>query len=65
MGDIVRTQDREVTFKIDAHASAAIERIEIRNGLETLETYRPYTEDDLGRPHSDHLGRLRVSRPWP
>ena len=49
MGDIVRTADREVTFKIDAHASAAIERIEIRNGLETVETYRPYTDDDLGR----------------
>jgi hypothetical protein len=48
MGDILRSQDQAVTFRIDAHASAPIERIEIRNGLDTLETYRPYAETDLG-----------------
>ena len=49
MGDIVRTEAQEVTFTIDAHSAAPIERIEIRNGLECLETYRPYTEAELGR----------------
>jgi hypothetical protein len=31
------------------HCSAPIEQIDIRNGLETLETVRPYKEQDLGR----------------
>ncbi len=49
MGDIVATSDEEVTLTIDVVASAPIERIDIRNGLETLEVYRPYTDADLGR----------------
>lgn len=49
MGDIVRTGESEVRFSIDVHASAPIERIEIRNGLERVETFRPFTEDELGR----------------
>ena len=49
MGDIVRTADREVTFRIDVHASSPIERLEIRNGLETVETWRPFSRDKLGR----------------
>jgi len=49
MGDILRSQDETATFRVDAHASAPIERVEIRNGLETLEVYRPYGEADLGR----------------
>jgi hypothetical protein len=40
MGDILRC---------DAKTSAPIERIDIRNGLETLEVFRPYDETDLGR----------------
>ncbi|MCZ6488365.1 MAG: DUF3604 domain-containing protein [Gammaproteobacteria bacterium] len=54
MGDILRCDDTELTLLIDAHSSAAIERIDIRNGLETLETLRPYQPDDLGR-------RIRVT----
>ena len=53
MGDILRSGDEEVTFKIDIHGSSPIERIDIRNGLETLEVFRPYEEADLG-------GRIRV-----
>jgi hypothetical protein len=34
---------------IDVSSAAAIERIDIRNGLETLEVYRPYSEAELGR----------------
>ena len=49
MGDILRTTDDKVTFSIDVSSAAAIERIDIRNGLETLEVYRPYSEAELGR----------------
>ena len=49
MGDILRCEDAEVTLFVDAHGAAPIERIELRNGLETLETHRPYGENDLGR----------------
>jgi hypothetical protein len=49
MGDILRSEEEAATFRVDAHGSAPIERIEIRNGLETLEVYRPYGEADLGR----------------
>jgi hypothetical protein len=49
MGDILRSAETEVEFTIDAIASAPIERVEIRNGLEVLETWRPYEADALGR----------------
>ncbi len=49
MGDILRSSEPSLDLRIDLHGSAPIERIEIRNGLETLETYRPYDEADLGR----------------
>ena len=48
MGDILSSSDPSLRFTVDAHGSAPIERIEIRNGLEILETYRPYAEADLG-----------------
>lgn len=49
MGDILRCDDATVTFKIDVHGPSPVERIDIRNGLETIEIYRPYQEADLGR----------------
>ncbi len=49
MGDILRSSAAEVTFSIEAVASAPIERIEIRNRLTTLETFRPFDEKSLGR----------------
>ncbi len=49
MGDILRPEDKEVTFRIDIHGPSPIERIDIRNGLETVEICRPYEESDLGR----------------
>ena len=49
MGDIVHSPDAAVEFTIEAQASAPIERVEIRNGLEVLETWRPYDEAALGR----------------
>ncbi len=49
MGDILRSNATEVTFTVEAVASAPIERIEIRNRLKTLETFRPFDEQSLGR----------------
>ncbi len=49
MGDILRSTDEEATFTVEALASAPVERIEIRNGLETIETLRPFDEAALGR----------------
>ena len=48
MGDILKSSDDEITFTVDVHASAPIERIDIRNGAETVEVFRPYNEADLG-----------------
>ncbi len=49
MGDIVRSDADAVTFAIDAVASAPFERMEIRNGLETIETFRPFDAGSLGK----------------
>ena len=49
MGDIVQSDADTVELTIEAHASAPIERLEIRNGLEVLETWRPFDEAALGR----------------
>lgn len=49
MGDILRSRDAEVVLTVEAIADAPIERLELRNRLDTLETVRPYAPDDLGR----------------
>ncbi|MBT8436810.1 MAG: DUF3604 domain-containing protein, partial [Gammaproteobacteria bacterium] len=49
MGDILQTLQDSVKFHIDVHSAAPIERIDIRNGLDTLEVFRPYSEAELGR----------------
>lgn len=49
MGDILKYEGEQATLKIDLVGSSPIERVEIRNGLQTVETYRPYTETDMGR----------------
>jgi len=48
MGDILSSADEEVTFVINVQGPSSVERIDIRNGLETLEIYRPYDDTDLG-----------------
>jgi hypothetical protein len=53
MGDIVQTDDATLTLNLEVIAPAPIERIEIRNGKEVLQTLRPYGSGDLGE-------RLRV-----
>lgn len=53
MGDIAQTNDREVTLRVECITQAPIERIEVRNGMDVVETLRPFTQAQLGR-------RLRV-----
>lgn len=53
MGDIARSDDDTVSLSVHAIAQAPIERIEIRNGTEVLQTVRGHSADDLG-------ARLRV-----
>jgi len=67
MGDILRSAADSVTLDIDVAAQAPIERIEIRNRMQVLETWRPYAEADLGRrvriiwEGSEYRGRGRQS----
>jgi hypothetical protein len=42
MGDIVSTDAAEVTFEINVVGTSPIERIEIWNALERIETFRPF-----------------------
>ena len=49
MGDILQSPDASVMFTVEAVASSPIERLEIRNGLDTLETVRPFDENALGK----------------
>ena len=48
MGDIAHTADQTVTLRLEAVTQAGIERIEIRNGTEVLETIRGYGPRELG-----------------
>lgn len=49
MGDILRSTDTAVEFQVEAVASAPIERLELRHGLDVLATWRPYGAAALGR----------------
>lgn len=48
MGDIVHLPSGEVELSVDIRASSPIERVDLFNGLEHVETIRPYTQEDLG-----------------
>src|SRR3546814_6431043 len=48
MGDIVQTGDDAVELSIEVAAPAPIERIEILNGTEVVELFRPYGPEVLG-----------------
>jgi hypothetical protein len=67
MGDILRTAEGEITLEIDIAGSAPIERVEIRNRLNLLETVRPFEPRQLGRrirliwEGSEYRGRGRQS----
>ncbi|MHA1270907.1 MAG: DUF3604 domain-containing protein [Candidatus Helarchaeota archaeon] len=48
IGDIIQTKENEVLLLIEILGTAPIERVEIFNGLELIETIHPYTQNDLG-----------------
>ena len=48
MGDILRSDEDSVEFTVEALGSAPIERLEFRNGLDLLETWRPYARPSSG-----------------
>jgi hypothetical protein len=68
MGDILPTTARTVTFHTEALCSAPVGRLELFNGAERVFTFRPYTENDLGRrirvlwEGAEYRGRGRETR---
>ena len=48
MGDIAAASGPGVPVKVTAHAGTGIEKIELRNGPEVIETIRTYYEPELG-----------------
>ena len=48
MGDIVHLPSGGMTLNVDMRAAAPIERLDIFNGKELVETIRPYSPQDLG-----------------
>jgi len=48
MGDIVQYEGDTATVHVSVKSPTPVERIEIRNGLETLKTVRGYEESELG-----------------
>ena len=67
MGDIARTAADEVTLAVNAVGSAPIERVDIFDGFDLIETIRPYTFDDLGSrvrliyEGAEYRGRARTT----
>ena len=67
MGDIARVADAEVELVIDLIGSAPIERLDIFDGLDHLETVRPYAAADLGArvrlvyEGAEYRGRARTT----
>ena len=48
MGDIVHLPDGHMELNIEINCSSPIERIDIFNGLDKLETIKPYKQDEWG-----------------
>ena len=48
MGDVIQAKEPPA-FSIRAVGTAPIERIELRNGMKIVKTFRPYAAKDLGR----------------
>jgi hypothetical protein len=67
MGDIARVTGAEVDLDIEVVGSAPIERLDIYDGLDLIETARPYSADDLGRrvrlvyEGAEYRGRARTT----
>jgi hypothetical protein len=67
MGDIARIGESEVDLLVDIVGSAPLERIDIFDGLDHLETVRPYSAEDLGSrvrlvyEGAEYRGRARTT----
>lgn len=67
MGDIARVADDSVTLSVEAVGSGAIERVELFDGLDLIETVRAYGPADLGRririvyQGAEYRGRARTT----
>ena len=48
MGDIVHLPEGDATLRLEVSAASPIQRVDLFNGLEHLECFRPYSERDLG-----------------
>ncbi len=65
MGDIVHLPSGVMDLNVSVETTSPIERVDIFNGVELVETVRPYTEGDLGeriRVHwegAEYRGRFR------
>ncbi len=68
MGDIVQTDATSVELEVEVAAQEAIERIDVMNGSETVQTIRCFEQGDLGsriRVHwqgAEYRGRGRQTR---
>lgn len=67
MGDIVRVADDSIELHVEVVGSAAIERLDIFDGLDLIETIRTYGAADLGRrvrltyAGAEYRGRARTT----
>ena len=67
MGDIARTADDEIDLAIEVIGTAPIERLDIYDGLDRVETVRPYAACDLGArvrlvyEGAEYRGRARTT----
>ena len=67
MGDIARVAGNEVELAVEVIGSAPIERLDIWDGLDHLETIRPYGEAELGArvrllyEGAEYRGRARTT----
>jgi hypothetical protein len=67
MGDIARVGDEEVELAVDVAASAPIERVDIYDGIDVVETVRPYAAQQLGNrvrlvyEGAEYRGRARTT----
>jgi hypothetical protein len=67
MGDIARVSDEEVEFAAEVLGSASIERLDLYDGLDLMETLRPYAPAELGNrirlvyEGAEYRGRARTT----
>jgi hypothetical protein len=67
MGDIAKVADSEIELAIEVVGSAPIERLDIFDGLDLIETVRPYAAADLGArvrlvyEGAEYRGRARTT----